>query len=152
MGHVFAAISPAELTPQERREAERDYPGLRFPDEGRLASRSDVEAALAARPDWQCEFRQGSDWWAVFVRSPRQTASLRVDGYSGDPTRGHAFHFDTGDDELVVDVAAAVSERCGPFLVADESGGIVVLVMPDGSRSDLGKESAGGSRPPTRRT
>lgn len=151
MGHIFAAISPAELTPQERREAERDYPGLRFPDEGRLASRTVIEAALAAHPEWQVELDTGKDWWTAFIRSPNRTASLRVDGYAGDPASPQPFHFDTGDPDLVVDVAAAVAERCGPFLVADESGGIVVLVMPDGSRSDLGKESAGGSRPPTRR-
>ena len=150
MGHLFTVISPSDLSPKGRREVEADYPGLRFPDEGRLASRQDIEAAFAMHPDWQVEVDQGKDWWTAFVRSSGQTASLRVDDYSGDPARGQRFHFDTGDAELVVDIAAAVAERCGPFLILDESGGYVVLVNPDGSRMDVGQYPAGGSRPPTR--
>jgi len=150
MGHIFSAFSPCELTEKDRHDAERMYPGLRFPDEGRLPSRLDIEAALKSHPDWQVELDTGKDWWTAFIRSPTLTASLRVDHYSGDPARPQTFHFDTGDPDLVVDVAGAIAERCGPFLVVDESGGIVVLVMPDGSRSDLGKESAGGSRSATR--
>src|SRR5262245_6700420 len=148
MGHIYSAISPCQLRPEDRREAELDYPGLRFPDEGRLASRLDIEAALATHPEWQVELDQGTDWWTAFVRSPDQPASLRVHGYSGDPARPQRFGFDTGDADLVVNIADAVAERCGPFLVVDESGGIVVLVNPDGSRSDLGSIPAGGSRPP----
>lgn len=151
MGHIFAVFSPCELTEKDRRDAEANYPGLRFPDEGRLPSRLDIEAALKAHPDWQVEFRIGGDWWTAFIRSPTRTASLFVDHYSGDPARPHSFHFDTGDANLVADVAAAIAERCGSFLVVDESGLIAVLVNPDGSRSDLGAESSGGSRPARKR-
>jgi len=150
MGHIFTVISPCELTPNGRREVEIDYPGLRFPDEGRLASRLDIEAALGTHPDWQAELDQGDDWWTVFVRSPGETASLRVDDYSGDPAHGQHFHFDTGDPGLAVEIVAAIAERCGPFLVMDESGGIVVLVNKDGSRLDLGQYPAGRSRSASR--
>ena len=147
MGHIFAVFSPCEMTQKDRYEAEVNYPGLRLPDEGRLPSRLDIEAALRAHPDWQVELRQGNDWWTALVRSPTRTASLFVERYSGDPARPHSFHFDTGDADLVADVASAIAERCGPFLIVDESGLIVVLVNPDGSRSDLGAEPVGGSRP-----
>jgi hypothetical protein len=150
MGHIFSAISPCELTLKGRRDAESLYPGLRFPDEGRLPSRAEIEAVLAAHSDWQVELDTGKDWWTAFIRSPTLTASLRVDDYTGDPARPQSFHFDTGDPDLVVDIAVAIAERCGSFLVVDESGGIVVLVNQDGSRSDLGSDSAGGSRPATR--
>ena len=150
MGRIYAAISPCELTSEGRRDAERLYQGLRFPDEGRLPSRSEIAAVLAAHPDWQVEFDTGKDWWTASIQSPDQFASLRVDHYSGDPARPQSFHFDTGAPDLVVDVTAAIAEGCGPFLVIDESGGVVVLVNPDGSRSDLGVTPAGGSRPPSR--
>lgn len=146
MGRIFVVASPSEMTPEQRSEIERDY-GVRLPEGGRLASRHDIEAALAAHPDWQVEFRSGNDWWTAFIRSPTRTASLSVERYSGDPARAHSFHFDTGDSELVADVASAVAARCGPFLVVDESESVVVLVNPDGSRSDVGQESVGGSRP-----
>src|SRR4051812_30908333 len=104
MGHIFAAFSPCELTEKDRHDAERMYPGLRFPDEGRLPSRLDIEAALKSHSDWQVELDTGKDWWTAFIRSPILTASLRVDHYSGDPARPHSFHFDTGDPDLVIDV------------------------------------------------
>jgi len=138
------------MTPEQRREIERDY-GVRLPDGGRLASRIDIEAALATRADWQVEFHSGNDWWTAFIRSPNRTASLRVDSYSGDPARAQPFHFDTGDSDLVADVTSAIAERCGPFLVVDESESVVVLANPDGSRTDVGRESVGGSRPAQRR-
>lgn len=150
MGYIFAVISPCELTPQARRDTERDYPGLRFPDEGRLPSRLEIEAILAAHPDWLVQLDTGKDWWTAFVQSPDRSASLRVSNYLGDPARPHSFHFDTGVPDLVIDIAAAIAERCGPFLVADETGGIIVLVNPDGSRSDVGETPAGGSRPASR--
>jgi hypothetical protein len=150
MGHIFIAVSPCQLPPKERRQIEHDCPGLRIPDEGRLASRLDIEAALAAHPEWQVEFEQGDGWWSAFVRSQDRIASLRVRDYSGDPAFAQRFSFDTGDADLVVDIVAAVAERCGPFLVMDESGGYMVLVNPDGSRSDVGEWPAGGSRPPSR--
>lgn len=143
MGRIFTALSPCELSPEGRRETEEAFPGLRLPDDGRLPSRLDIEAALASHPDWEVELDDGKDWWTAFVRSPTQTASLRVDDYAGDPSRGHHFHFDTGDPKLVVDVAAAIAARCGSLLVLDESGGVVVLVNPDGSRADVGKEKVG---------
>ena len=84
------------------------------------------------------------------VRSPSQSASIYVSNYSGDPTREQTFYFDGGDPALVVEIAAALAERCGPFLIAGEAGDIVVMLYPDGSRSDLGETPAGGSRPATR--
>ena len=147
MGHIFAVFSPCELEAKDRRDAERSYPGLRFPDEGRLPSRQEIEAVLAAHQDWQVEYHAGKDWWTAFIQSPNRSASLRVDHYSGNPELPHSFHFDTGDPDLVVDIATAIAERCGPFFIVDESGGVVVMVYADGSRSDLGQDSAGGSRP-----
>lgn len=150
MGHIFSAISPCELTPKGRRDAERLYPGLRFPDEGRLPSRAEIEATLAAHPEWQVELDTGKGWWTAFIRSPTLTASLRVDGYSGELPRPHSFYFDTGDPDLVVDVVAAIAERCGPFLVVDESGEVVILVMQDGSREDIGQGHPGDHFPGAR--
>src|SRR5690349_16608064 len=110
MGHIFTAISPCELEAKDRRDAERSYPGLSFPDEGRLPSRLEIEGVLAAHQDWRVEFRTGKDWWTAFVQSPNRSASLRVDHYSGDPNRQHSFHFDTGDPDLVIDIAADIAE------------------------------------------
>ena len=149
MGHIFVVASPSEMTLEQRRTVERDYPGLRLPEGGRLANRLDIEAAFAAHPDWQVEFHQGTEWWSAFVRSSGRTASLRVDRYKGDPSLQQAFHFDTGDAELVVDITAAIAERCGSFLIVDESECVIVMVNPDGSRSDVGETSVGGSRPAT---
>jgi hypothetical protein len=152
MGHIFVVASPSEMTLDQQRAIERDYPGLQLPAGGRLASRLDIEAAFAAHPEWQIEFHQGTGWWSAFVRCSNRTASLRVDRYEGDPSRAQSFHFNTGDADLVVDIAAAIARRCGPFLIVDESECIVVLANPDGSRSDLGQELAGGSRPATGRS
>lgn len=148
MGYLFSAISPCEFTPDQRRATERDYPGLRFPDEGRLPSRLDFEAIFTAHPDWRVDLRQGPDWWAADVHGSSESAWIRVSNYSGDPAREHHFYFDGGAPAFVVEIAAALAERCGSFLVVGEDGEIIVLVNPDGSRSDLGEVPAGGSRPP----
>lgn len=147
MSYLYAVISPCELTPEQRRATERDYPGLRFPDEGRLPSRRDFEAVFAAHWEWQVELDQGAHWWTASVRGARDSASVYVSHYSGDPTREQGFYFDWGAPELVVEITAALAERCGSFSVAGEGGDIIVMVNPDGSRADVGETPAGGSRP-----
>lgn len=151
MGYFYVAISPCQFTAEQRRKTEQDHPGLRFPDDGRLPSQRDFEAVFGAHPEWQVDFGQRSNWWTADVRSPSQSASIRVDNYSGDPAREHDFYFESGDTEFVLEIADALAERCGPFLIAGEGGDIIVMVNSDGSRSDVGETPAGGSRQAIRR-
>lgn len=150
MGYFYIAVSPCQFTVEQRRKTERDYPGLEFPDEGRLPSRHDFEAIFVAHPEWQVVFDQRSNWWTAVVRRSSQSAYIEVNNYSGDPVREQEFYFESGDTELVLEIADALAERCGPFLIAGEGGDIIVMVNPDGSRSDVGVTPAGGSRPATR--
>ncbi len=148
MGYFYVAISPSQFTAEQRRGTERDHPGLRFPDEGRLPSRRDFDAVFHEHPQWQVELDQGPSWWTAEVRSRSEFAELRVDDYSGDPAREHRFSFGGGDLDLVLEITGALAKRCGPFLIAGEGGDIVVMVYPDGSRSDVGETRTGGARPP----
>lgn len=63
-------------------------------------------------------------------------ASLRVSHYRSDD-EPHELYFPKGWSEVVFTIVERLSHHCGPLVVADDSGGLPVVVCPNDSIPDL---------------